>query len=97
MLMFPNHLAAPAQLEELERQFTVYAMDRRGRGGSGDSADYELRREAEDVAAVIDSIGGCVNVLGHSHGALCALEAALLTAQLRRLILYERRAAARGR
>jgi len=76
-------------LPELERRFTVYAMDRRGRGGSGDSAVYEFGREAEDVAAVIDSVGEPVNVLGHSHGALCALEAALLTANLRRAILYE--------
>jgi pimeloyl-ACP methyl ester carboxylesterase len=38
---------------ELERQFTVYAMDRRGRGGSGDSPAYELQHEAEDVAAVV--------------------------------------------
>lgn len=73
----------------LETHFTVHAMDRRGRGGSGDSSAYELRREAEDVAAVVDSIGGPVNLLGHSYGALCAFEATLLTANVRRLILYE--------
>jgi pimeloyl-ACP methyl ester carboxylesterase len=76
-------------LPELERRFTVYAMDRRGRGGSGDSPAYDLQREAQDVAAVIDSIGEPVNVVGHSYGALCAIEAALLTANLRRLVLYE--------
>jgi pimeloyl-ACP methyl ester carboxylesterase len=76
-------------LAELERRFTVHAMDRRGRGGSGDSATYALQREAEDVAAVIDAIGGDVSVLGHSHGGLCALEGALLTTNLGALILYE--------
>jgi pimeloyl-ACP methyl ester carboxylesterase len=76
-------------IEEFERVFTVYAMDRRGRGGSGDSSDYDLQREAEDVAAVVDSIGEPVNVVGHSYGALCALEASLLTAHLHRLVLYE--------
>ena len=76
-------------LPELERRFTVYAMDRRGRGGSGDVAGYELQREAEDVVAVVESLAAPVNVLGHSHGALCALEAALLTTGLGRLILYE--------
>lgn len=76
-------------LQEFERRFTVYAMDRRGRGGSGDSAEYNLRREAEDIVAVIDSIGEPVNMLGHSYGGLCAIEAALLTTNLRRLILYE--------
>lgn len=76
-------------LPELEQHFTVYAMDRRGRGGSGDSPAHELQREAEDVAAVVDSIGQTVNVLAHSHGGLCALEATLLTANVRRLIVYE--------
>jgi pimeloyl-ACP methyl ester carboxylesterase len=76
-------------LPELERRFTVYAMDRRGRGGSGDAPAYDLQREAEDVAAVVDAIGEPTNVLGHSYGALCALEAARLTTHIRRLILYE--------
>jgi pimeloyl-ACP methyl ester carboxylesterase len=76
-------------LTELERRFTVYRMDRRGRGGSGDSSAYGLQREAEDVAVVLDSVGEPVNLLGHSYGGLCALEAALLTTRLRRLILYE--------
>jgi pimeloyl-ACP methyl ester carboxylesterase len=76
-------------LPELERRFTVYAMDRRGRGGSGDKLPYALEREVEDVVAVVDSIGGPVNLLGHSHGALCGIEAALRTSSLRRMILYE--------
>jgi pimeloyl-ACP methyl ester carboxylesterase len=74
---------------ELERRFTVYAMDRRGRGGSGDASAFELQREAEDVAAVIDVIGVPVGVVGHSYGALVSLEAALLQPRLARLILYE--------
>lgn len=73
----------------LERRFTVYAMDRRGRGGSGDGSTYDLQREAEDVVAVVDSIGEPVNVLGHSYGGLCAIEAAVLTNNIRRLVLYE--------
>jgi pimeloyl-ACP methyl ester carboxylesterase len=76
-------------LPQLERRFTVFAMDRRGRGGSGDSTAYALAREAEDVAAVVESIGGPVSVLGHSFGGLCALEAALLTPHVKRLVLYE--------
>lgn len=74
---------------ELEPRFTVYAMDRRGRGGSGDSTAYDLQREAEDIAAIVDSIEEPVAVLGHSYGGLCAIEASLLTSNLRRLILYE--------
>ena len=43
-------------------------MDRRGHGASGDSPDYSLQKEAEDVAAVVDSRQGPVAVLGHSFG-----------------------------
>jgi pimeloyl-ACP methyl ester carboxylesterase len=74
---------------QFERRFTVYAMDRRGRGHSGDSVEYDLQREAEDIAAVIEAIHAPVDVLGHSYGALCSLEAALLTSRMRRLVLYE--------
>lgn len=73
----------------LEQYFTVYAMDRRGRGGSGDSPEYDIMREAEDVAAVVESIGKPVFVFGHSHGGLCSLEAALLSDKIDKLILYE--------
>lgn len=69
----------------LERHFTVYAMDRRGRGGSSDSPDYDIMREAEDVAAVVEAMGEPVSILGHSYGAICSLEAALLTDKVRRL------------
>lgn len=76
-------------LPKLERFFTVWTMDRRGRGGSGDADDYVLQREAEDVAAVADAIATPVHVFGHSFGGLCALEAALLTPNIDRLMLYE--------
>jgi pimeloyl-ACP methyl ester carboxylesterase len=73
----------------LEQQFTVYAVDRRGHGNSSDSPTYAIEREFEDIAAVVDAIGETANLLGHSFGGLCALEAALLTQNIRKLILYE--------
>jgi pimeloyl-ACP methyl ester carboxylesterase len=76
-------------LPKLEQRFTVYAFDRRGRGASGDAATYAVEREFEDVAAVIDGIGGPVDVLGHSYGAVCSLEASARARNLRRLVLYE--------
>jgi pimeloyl-ACP methyl ester carboxylesterase len=76
-------------LPALEERFTVYAIDRRGRGGSGDSADYAIEREFEDVAAVVDSIGEPVNLLGHSYGALCSLEVVLRTRNVHKLVLYD--------
>jgi pimeloyl-ACP methyl ester carboxylesterase len=71
------------------RRFTVCAMDRRGHGGSADSVDYSLQRGAEDVATVVKSRGRPVFVLGHSIGGVCALEAALLTDNISKLVLYE--------
>jgi pimeloyl-ACP methyl ester carboxylesterase len=76
-------------LPPLEQRFTVFALDRRGRGLSGDSGDYTIELEFDDVAAVVDSIGEPVVLLGHSYGALCSLEAALRTSNVQRLILYE--------
>jgi pimeloyl-ACP methyl ester carboxylesterase len=84
-----DHTRWAPVLPALEQQFTVLAIDRRGRGSSGDADDYELAREFQDVAAVIDWAGAPVDVIGHSHGGVCALEAALLTQQVRRLVLYE--------
>jgi pimeloyl-ACP methyl ester carboxylesterase len=79
-------------LPKLREHFTVYAMERRGRGESDDAgAEYSLEREVEDVLALVDSIGeGPVDLLGHSHGAILVLEAALGRAErVRRLVLYE--------
>jgi pimeloyl-ACP methyl ester carboxylesterase len=81
-------VAWPA-LPLLEEHFTIYALHRRGRRESGDTEPYALEREFEDIAAVVDSVAEPANVLGHSFGALCALEAALLTRSVRKLILYE--------
>jgi pimeloyl-ACP methyl ester carboxylesterase len=76
-------------LPALEAQFTVCAVDRRGRGGSGDSPEYSIDRECDDVAAVVDSIGRPAALLGHSYGAICSLEASLRTRHIRKLALYE--------
>ena len=73
----------------LSSTFTTCAMDRRGRGASGDSPEYSLSKEAEDVAAVVNSRPGPVFVFGHSYGGVAALEAAFLTDRIARLMLYE--------
>jgi pimeloyl-ACP methyl ester carboxylesterase len=80
-------------LPYLEPHLTVHAMDRRGRGASGDAPDYDLAREYEDVAAVVDAAaqasGAPVDLYGHSHGGIVAFGAATLTSNIRRLVLYE--------
>jgi pimeloyl-ACP methyl ester carboxylesterase len=77
--------------DTLAGRWRVTAMDRRGRGTSGDTPPYDLRRELEDVAAAAASLAGDrpVDVFGHSFGALCALGAAAAGAPVRRLALYE--------
>lgn len=77
----------------LGRRFRVHAIDRRGRGSSGDTAPYSIAREFEDVAAVAGSLaeerGAPVDVIGHSYGGRCALGADLLTDSIRRVVSYE--------
>ncbi|GAA1732420.1 alpha/beta hydrolase [Isoptericola hypogeus] len=71
----------------------VHAVDRRGRGLSGDAGAYSLPAEHDDVAAVVDAAaaawGGPVDLLGHSYGGNVAFGAALRTGNVRRLLLYE--------
>jgi pimeloyl-ACP methyl ester carboxylesterase len=70
-------------------QFNVCAMDRRGHGESQVGSNYSMQKEFEDVVAIVNSRPGPVFVLGHSIGALCALEAAFLTKRISKLLLYE--------
>jgi pimeloyl-ACP methyl ester carboxylesterase len=73
--------------------YTVHAIDRRGRGASGDAAGYAITNEYEDIAAVVDALardtGRSVDVVGHSFGGRCSLGASLLTPNLARLVVYE--------
>jgi pimeloyl-ACP methyl ester carboxylesterase len=88
-----NHTTWDPVLPLLEAHRTLYAIDRRGRGASGDTADYDLSREFEDIAAVVDlaaeTSGAGVDLLGHSFGGVCAFGAARRTSHVRRLALYE--------
>lgn len=83
--------SAPPRLDE---HFTVYAMDRRGRGASGDAAAYAYAREIEDLVALIDAVStetgrAGVFVLGHSFGGLVALDALASGARIAKLVVYE--------
>jgi pimeloyl-ACP methyl ester carboxylesterase len=73
----------------LSPRFTVCAMDRRGHGASGDSREYGLQKEGEDIAAVVESRPPPVYVLGHSYGGVAALEATNQTSKIAKLVLYE--------
>ena len=76
--------------EKLGSRYTIHEVDRRGRGlSTAEAGAYGLEREAEDVAAVAEALGNDVYVVAHSYGALCTMEAALITKAFRRIVLYE--------
>ncbi len=78
---------------ELRDRLSTFAVDRRGRGASGDGAVYAIEREFEDIAAVVDAVsartGQQVAVWRHSYGADCSMGAATLTDNISHLVLYE--------
>lgn len=84
-----DHTRWASIIARLAARWTTYAMDRRGRGASSDRSQYSIELEFDDVAAVIDAVGDEVDVIGHSYGAVCSLEAARRTSGIRRLVLYE--------
>lgn len=63
--------------------------DRRGRGLSGDTPPYQVQREVEDIAALLDEAGGSACLFGSSSGAVLALEAAASDLDITKLALYE--------
>jgi pimeloyl-ACP methyl ester carboxylesterase len=74
---------------ELARDFTVYNVDRRGRGDSGDTLPYAVQREIEDTVAVMEAAGGSAHLYGTSSGAGLALEAAAAGTPITKLALWE--------
>lgn len=74
----------------LAPKFTVYCFDRRGRGNSSDTQPYSVKKEVEDLEAVIDAAGGSAYLYGSSSGAALALEATLqLGGKVKKLAIYE--------
>ena len=76
---------------QLKDRFTVVTYDRRGRGESGDTKPYAIRREVEDLDALIDAAGGSVMIYAISSGVPLALAAAdsLGAGRITSMVLYE--------
>ncbi len=89
-----DHTAWRATAPQLAATFRVHAIDRRGRGSSGDGPEpYRIEAEYDDVAAVADAVaaesGEPVDVVGHSYGGRIGLGAALRTGSIGRIVVYE--------
>jgi pimeloyl-ACP methyl ester carboxylesterase len=75
--------------EALADEFTVYLMDRRGRGLTGPYPDGNVvGADADDVLAVLGKTRAEL-AFGVSVGAIACLEAALSDAEIRKLAVYE--------
>ncbi|MBO0958461.1 alpha/beta hydrolase [Neobacillus sp. MM2021_6] len=75
--------------KHLSQNFSVYIMDRRGRGLSGvQGENYGMVKEIEDIQAVRAATGANM-IIGHSYGGLVALEAARQDDTIEKLALYE--------
>jgi pimeloyl-ACP methyl ester carboxylesterase len=84
-----DHTRWASVADLLAERFTLYLVDRRGRGLSADGHEYRIQLEAEDLIAVAQAAGAPVAVLGHSYGALVTLEACSRDGQFSRVLLYE--------
>ncbi|EHR61453.1 alpha/beta fold hydrolase [Saccharomonospora cyanea] len=73
----------------LSQHHTVVNYDRRGRGASGDHAHYAVEREIDDIAALVEQVGGSAALFGSSSGAVLALRAAAAGIGVTKLALYE--------
>ena len=75
--------------EHLAARCTVVNYDRRGRGDSDDTPPYAVEREVEDLAALLDAVGGAAAVYGHSSGAGLTLRAAAAGLPITALVAHE--------
>ena len=89
--MFCHRPATAALAAALAGRFTVLHYDRRGRGesGGGMAGADAVEREVEDLAALIEVLGGRAAVYGHSSGAGLAVHAAAAGLAVDRLVLHE--------
>jgi len=87
---FNDRSTVAALAATLAPDFTAITYDRRGRGDSGNNdRGFDVSREFDDLAAVIEQGGGTASVFGHSSGGALAIEAALRGLPVERLAVYE--------
>ncbi|HWU47038.1 MAG TPA: alpha/beta hydrolase [Humibacter sp.] len=72
-----------------DRGFTVVNYDRRGRGESAGATSFALADELDDLAALIDEVGGDAALFGSSSGGAICLAAASAGLSVTKLALWE--------
>ncbi|MFN7151470.1 MAG: alpha/beta fold hydrolase [Microthrixaceae bacterium] len=89
--MFCHRPATADLAAALAERFTVLNYDRRSRGDSegGRAGSDAVQREVEDLAALIELLGGRASLYGHSSGAGLAFHAAAAGLPVDRLVLHE--------
>lgn len=75
--------------QALGQHFATVNYDRRGRGDSGDILPYAIDREIEDIAALIDEVGGSAHLYGHSSGAGLVLHAVAAGVAVEKFVLHD--------
>jgi pimeloyl-ACP methyl ester carboxylesterase len=73
----------------LSEHCTVINYDRRGRGDSGEAGPVSVQHEVDDIAALIESVGGRASLWGWSSGGAVALRAAAADIGVEKLVVYE--------
>lgn len=86
---FNDHTTCAGLAERLADAYAVVTYDRRGRGASGDTPPYSIDREIEDLAVLIDAVGGSAAVFGYSSGGMLALRAAADGIPITQVIAFE--------
>ena len=93
LIIVPGVLSTSADYTKiatlLSASFTVYIIDRRGRGGSGpQGAAYGISKECEDVKALQEATGAPY-IFGHSFGGFVTLETATRYPGFKGMVVYE--------
>lgn len=73
----------------LSEHCTVINYDRRGRGDSGEAGPVSVQHEVDDIAALIDAVGGRASLWGWSSGGAVALRTAAADMGVEKLVVYE--------
>jgi pimeloyl-ACP methyl ester carboxylesterase len=87
--VFNDHTTLAELADLLATDHTIVRYDRRGRGASGDTQPYDIAREIDDLAALLDVVGGSAALFGFSSGAVLGLRAVADGVPITHLVMYE--------